>query len=252
MAPIQNPRRLPHAAPPAAVAHLLGVVDFERCLALQQRLVFETSGRTDGQITILICEHPDVITVGRQGSWAHIKLTPAELASRQLNVRWLNRGGGCLAHVPGQLAIYPIVPLDWHQWTVGEYLARLQQALVRAVEEQGIVPQVRPPRFGVWGRTGQLAAMGVAVRSWTTYHGAFVNVSPAMPLFHRVQADPEDSRPMGSLVAEHGRGVKMPKVRESVVRQLCQALGSQRYHVISGHPLLPHASESDEPSRRVG
>jgi lipoyl(octanoyl) transferase len=232
--------------------HLLGIVEFESCLALQQRLVFETGGRTDGQITVLICEHPDVITVGRQGSWGHIRLTPAELASRRLQVRWLNRGGGCLPHVPGQLAVYPIVPLDWYRWTIGEYLTRLQRAILHVIAEQGMVPQSRPPQFGLWGRTGQLASFGVAVRNWTTYHGAFLNVCPAMHLFHCLQTDPAESRPMGSLVAEHGRGVKMPKVRESVVRHLCQELGSERYHVISGHPLLVRSTDSDEPDRLVG
>ena len=55
---------------PAVEAYLLGVVDFEACLALQQRLVYETAGRSDGQITLLVCEHPLSITVGRQGSRA--------------------------------------------------------------------------------------------------------------------------------------------------------------------------------------
>src|SRR5690348_8506148 len=98
--------------PPAVEAHLLGTVSFEDCLALQQRLVYETSGRSDRQITLLVCEHPLKITVGRLGSRSHIHLSRHELVSRQIDVRWVNRGGGCLVHAPGQLAIYPIVPLD--------------------------------------------------------------------------------------------------------------------------------------------
>src|SRR5437867_2374094 len=83
-----------HAAPLSV--HLLGLVDFEACQALQQRLVYESSGRRDGHITLLICEHPTVITIGRQGSRADIRLDARELASRGINLRWVNRGGGTL------------------------------------------------------------------------------------------------------------------------------------------------------------
>src|SRR5438034_873974 len=149
------------ARSPTVEAHLLGTVDYDACVALQNRLVYEASGRNDGQITLLVCEHQPIITVGRRGSWAHIALDQRELASRQLEVHWINRGGGCLAHLPGQLAIYPIVPLEWHGFTVGDYLDRLQRALVEAITELGFAPATRDSARGVWGRSGQLAAIGV-------------------------------------------------------------------------------------------
>ncbi|HEX7379706.1 MAG TPA: hypothetical protein VF278_21460, partial [Pirellulales bacterium] len=125
------PAFAPNIVPPtpAVEAHLLGQVEFDDCLALQQRLVYEAIGRRDGQITLLICEHPLKITVGRQGSRSHIRLSQHELKSRQIEVRWVNRGGGCLVHAPGQLAVYPIVPLEPWSLSVGEYLARLQRGL---------------------------------------------------------------------------------------------------------------------------
>ena len=99
-------------------AYLLGSVDFEACLALQQRLVYEAAGRDDGQITLLLCEHPLTITVGRQGSRADIRLgQSASWKAGGSRSRWVNRGGGCLVHAPGQLAIYPIVPLEPHGFT---------------------------------------------------------------------------------------------------------------------------------------
>ena len=238
---------------PAVQVHLLGRVDYELCLALQQRLVYETSGRTDGQISLLICEHDGLISVGRQGSRGHIRLRQRSLESHQLRVQWVNRGGGCVLHVPGQLAIYPIVPLDWHGWTVGEYLARLQDAFIDTLAELGISAHTRLGRHGVWGRTGQLAMLGAAVKGWVAYQGAFLNVSPAMHLLRRVQSDPWDDSPAGCLVAERRQPVKMTRVRESLVRHLAAALECDRYHVYSGHPLWSQCREPRrEPAQRVG
>src|SRR5437868_10535762 len=98
--------------------HLLGVVDFEDCLSLQRRLAYDAISRGDGRIVVLLCKHPPLITVGRRGSRADVKFTAAELAHRQLEVRYVSRGGGAILHAPGQLAIYPIIPLAHHGWTV--------------------------------------------------------------------------------------------------------------------------------------
>src|SRR5438128_168122 len=97
---------VPH---PNLQVYLLGVVEFESALAFQRRLVYQISGERT-QAAMLMCEHPPLISVGREGSWAHMAGDPGE--PRRLPVRWVNRGGGCFLHVPGQLAIYPIMPLD--------------------------------------------------------------------------------------------------------------------------------------------
>src|SRR5687768_18555260 len=115
------------APPPREAAihiHLLGLVDYEDCLSLQRRLAYDALTRADGRIVVLICEHPPLITIGRSGSRAQVRLTGAELASRQLAIRYIGRGGGAILHAPGQLAIYPIAPLDWHGWTIGDYLRK--------------------------------------------------------------------------------------------------------------------------------
>src|SRR5436190_21819309 len=91
---------------PSVEAYLLGQVDYDVCLALQQRLVYEVSGRRDGQIALLLCEHPLSITVGRRGSWSHIHFDEAELTRRSIGVKFVNRGDGVVLHAPGQLAVY--------------------------------------------------------------------------------------------------------------------------------------------------
>ena len=220
---------------------MLGTLDFDVALALQQRLVYELSGRDDGQIALLICEHPKLITIGRQGSRAHVSLGDQELARRQLALRWVNRGGGCLLHVPGQLAVYPIVPLEWYGLKVGEYLERLQSAMLQTIVELHVTCHTKPGRYGIWGRGGQLVALGAAVKHWTTYFGAYLNVRPAMGLFRYVSSDPVGGAPMSSLAAERRQPLRVAAVRSALVPHLCAALGCERYHLYSGHPLLTWA-----------
>jgi lipoyl(octanoyl) transferase len=232
---------------------LLGLVDFDACLALQHRLVFEAGGRRDGRITLLVCEHPELITVGRGGSRAHIHCEPKELVSQQIEVRWVNRGGGVVMHAPGQLAVYPIVPLEWHGLSAGDYLSRLQGGILDTLAELGVVAQPRARQHGLWGRSGQLVALGAAVRNWTSYFGAYINVSPAMQLCRLVTSDPISHSQVGSLVAERQQPVKMTSVREAVLRHVTAALGCDRFHLYSGHPLWAEAQDiACESATRIG
>jgi len=223
---------------PAMEAHLLGRIDFGRCLALQQRLVRKIAAWGDAQVRLLLCEHPDVVTVGRGGSPAEIRRDSRLIRTGQIEVRWAKRGGGCLVHTPGQLAVYPILPLRPHGFSVGEYLERLQTGIANTLRELGIRVSTRPGQHGLWGRTGKLVAFGVAVRDWVTYHGAFVNVSPSLGLFRVVEAAPDPTARMSSLVAERQRPAKMTSVRAELIPRLAEAFGLDRYHIYSGHPWL--------------
>jgi len=240
---------------PVAEFRLLGRVPFGDCLALQNRLVDETAGRNDARIVVLLCEHPDLITVGRRGSRGHIRLTNQQLKREQLHVRWVRRGGGCVLHTPGQLAVYPIVPLDALGWRVGRYMRRLQQGIVEALGELNIRTEAYPRRSGVWGRSGQLASVGVAVRDRISYHGAFINVNPAMRQYAFVDALPPERVPpgekatMGCLVAERQTAVRMTSVRATLVKALAAAFGCQRYHLYTGHPWLSRKEGTGTPLR---
>src|SRR5262245_40294252 len=143
----------------AAHFHLMGCVDFDDCQSLQRRLAYDALTRGDGRIAVLICEHPPVVTIGRGGSRAHVRLTGVELAARQLAVRYLSRGGGAILHGPGQLAVYPIVPLDWHGWTVGAYLRRLKAAIQDTLGDQRVKAEASRGCHSLAGRTGVLAAI---------------------------------------------------------------------------------------------
>src|SRR5262249_19904226 len=201
------------AADLAWQAYLLGSVEFEAALALQRRLVYQVAGEPH-QAAVLLCEHPPLITVGRQGSRAHILCEPEELRARRWPVRWVNRGGGCLLHAPGQLAVYPILSLRHLDLGLQDYLDRLQAALVALLTDFSIAAEVRPGRPGVWVGPRPIALTGVAVRDWVTYYGAVLNVNPDLEPFRRVRCGAADAETMTSLERERRGPLRPALVRE--------------------------------------
>ncbi len=227
---------------------MLDRIDFDVVQELQQRLVGEVGGRDDGRIVLLFCEHPTIITVGRGGSPGDIATQSGLLRNRQIEVRWVKRGGGCLIHCPGQLAIYPIVPLRWHGFSVGEFLDRLHSGLLSALKDLNVQAHLLPGRHGIWGRSGQLASMGVAVRNWVSHHGAYLNVCPPMGLFRLVETGSAGQARMSCLAAERRGPVRMAAVRGALLPRLTEALGCDRYHLFTGHPMLRRVATSSSRS----
>src|SRR5438477_1855908 len=174
------------AADPTLQIYLLGSVDFEAALALQRRLVFDVAGNRSAAALIL-CEHPPIITVGRQGSWRHILCDHEELQARHWRVRWVNRGGGCLLQVPGQMAIYPVIALNRLGLGVQDYLDRLQAVLIALLDDFSIRGTTRPGETNVCVAGRPIAGVGVAIRDWVAYYGAALNVNPDLQPFRFVQ-----------------------------------------------------------------
>jgi len=222
--------------PFAAHFHLLGCVDFEDCLSLQQRLAYDALSRGNGRIAVLLCEHPPLITIGRAGSRGHVRLTGTELAARQLAIRYVGRGGGAVLHGPGQLAVYPVVPLGWHAISVGQYLLRVQSALKATLHDLKLRPQSLPGSHSLVGRSGVLAAVGASIKHGVTGHGAYLSVNPDMRDLGRIEA--VAGRPMSSILSERPLPVKMTTVRAALVAHLAAAFGCERHHLHTGHPLL--------------
>jgi lipoyl(octanoyl) transferase len=229
------------AGDPVLQVYLLGTVDFDAALALQRRLAYEVAGdRT--RAALILCEHPPLITVGRQGSHAHILCEPDELRARQWPVRWVNRGGGCLLHTPGQLAVYPILPLDRLGLSLPAYLDRLHATLVAVAADCSVAAGVRADEPGLWAGTRLLAAVGIAVRDWVTYYGAVFNVNPALRQYRLVRCG---DGPMTSLERERRGPVRPALVRERLVEHFAARFPLGRTVLFSDHPSLGRKARSD-------
>jgi lipoyl(octanoyl) transferase len=225
-------------------AYLFGAVDFEDCLALQHALAFQVSGERE-TLALVLCEHPTLITVGRQGSPAHILCDREELRARRWPVRWVNRGGGCLLHLPGQLAIYSVVALDRHGLGLEAYVTRLHRVLAAVLDDFGVEARTRPGEVGLWVGQRLVAAVGVAVRDWVAYHGAFLNVNPDLVPFRLVQNGGPADGPMTSLVRERRGPVHPSLVRQRLLEHYAAAFGCERTSIFFHHPQLRRPSPAD-------
>jgi lipoyl(octanoyl) transferase len=162
----------------------LGRVPYADALTLQRSLVED---RRAGRIpdTLLLLEHPDVLTLGVRGDGGrgHILATDESLASRGIEVYEAGRGGDVTYHGPGQIVGYPIIDLNPNRRDVHRYVRDLETVLMRTAADYGIEATRIPGLTGVWVGNEKLAAIGVRIARWITSHGFALNVSTKLDRF---------------------------------------------------------------------
>lgn len=224
----------PAPTPPPLEIYLLGLVDFDDIQQLQRRLVYDLGEREAGGGALILCEHPPTISVGRSGSRGHILLDDDELRSRRVAIRWVNRGGGCVLHLPGQLVGYLALPLATSGLDVRGYLDRLHRVLTEVLREFDLPGTTRPDRAGVFLGNARVASVGVAVNRWIAYHGFTLNVSTFLEPFEML----DEPHPQASMESRRQRPAPMAKVREAVIRRVEEVFGLERHHLYTQHPLI--------------
>jgi len=154
-----------------------GRTPYREAQRLQDELV---ARRLAGEIgdTLVFTEHEPVFTVGLRGGAEDA----GRLAREGVEVVRTNRGGDITYHGPGQVVGYPIVSLAPRQ-DLHAYLRFLEQVLINAVGSLGLAAARRPGKTGIWLGPRKIAAIGVAVRRWTAYHGFALNVDPDLAHF---------------------------------------------------------------------
>jgi lipoyl(octanoyl) transferase len=223
---------------PSLEVYMLGLVDFSEVQQLQRRIVYEL-GEQAGAVLIL-CEHPPTISVGRSGSRAHIGPDDEMLHAMGIEVHWVNRGGGCVLHLPGQLAAYFALTLDALELNLQAYLDRLHSTIMLVLKEFDLAGSVRGDLPGVFSGPARIATLGVAVSRSIAYHGLTLNVRPYLDGY-----DVLDEPGIGktnlrytSMESRRQRPTAMSKVREALIRNLEQVFGLERHHVYTHHPLI--------------
>jgi len=190
---------------------------------LQKQLVEE---RRAGQIgdTLLLLEHPAVITLGAKtrGKPLHIVASAEQLELAGVAVRETGRGGDVTYHGPGQLVGYPIFDLNPDRRDVHRYVRDLEEALILAVAEFGIVGTRLPGLTGVWvgpaGHEEKIAAIGVRISRWITSHGFALNVATDLSHFDLIVPCGIADRGVTSIDRLTDRMVTMSEVKEAMIR----------------------------------
>lgn len=156
----------------------LGTVPYVEAMALQDALV-ERRLRDEIPDTLLLLEHPSVITLGRRGSLSDVYPSSDDLARRGIHVAKTTRGGLVTYHGPGQLVGYPIIKLRQRGLSVPCYVRALELAVIDALAEVGVAAHLDEAHVGVWTQGhGKIAAIGIAQRHGVALHGFAVNLQP--------------------------------------------------------------------------
>ena len=159
-----------------------GRTDYRMAWDKQLELVDQRKAGTSPD-TLVFTEHEPVYTIGaRPGAEKHLVWTEQILRQQGIEVVKTNRGGDITYHGPGQIVGYPIISLQ-EKRDLHAYLRMLEEVLIRSVAHFGIEAGRREGKTGIWIEDRKIAAIGVAVKSWITYHGFALNVNPDLSHF---------------------------------------------------------------------
>ena len=185
----------------------LGRVDYSTALDLQQTLVHLVKEGRVGH-TLLLLEHPPVITLGRNASNANIIASPDFLHSKGVELFETNRGGDVTFHGPGQLVGYPIFNLRAFTPRMGavEFVRKMEEVLIRTCGDLGVVTHRIQGLTGVWtdetNAPAKISAIGVHISRAVTSHGFALNVSTNLDYFKLIVPCGIVDKPVTSLAQE--------------------------------------------------
>lgn len=205
----------------------LGLVPYGEALELQDRLVGE---RREGVVgdTLLLLEHPHVITLGSSSRSGHVLLDEAERRLMGIELYETGRGGDVTYHGPGQLVGYPILDLKPDRKDLHRYVRDLEEALIRLLASYGIEGVRKEGMTGAWVGDGKVAAIGVRVSSgWITSHGFALNISSRLGYFDAIVPCGIREYGVTSLERLLGRPLAMDEVEDRMVESFTDVFGNE-------------------------
>ncbi|HEX4460395.1 MAG TPA: lipoyl(octanoyl) transferase LipB [Polyangia bacterium] len=197
----------------------MGRREYVEVWELQKQLV-EQRQRDAIVDTLILVEHPDVITLGRR-----LKASANVLAPGDIPVIEVERGGDVTYHGPGQLVGYPILKLADDERDLHGYLRQLEDALIGVCADVGLEGRRNPGWTGAWIGPRKVASLGIAVRRWVTLHGFALNVATDLSRFMTINPCGLESAVMTSLAVETRRPLTLADITPLAVAQLGRALG---------------------------
>ena len=232
----------------------LGRVPYGEALAIQQRVVAARKENLLGD-TLLLVEHPLVLTLGRNSSRQNIIASDEELRRNGVEVHEINRGGDVTYHGPGQLVGYPIVDLRGnlpgkkgpHLGPV-DFVRLLEEVLILTCKDFGVMTQRICKRTGVWTLAGgsirekKIAALGVHVSQGVTSHGFALNVTTDLRDFRWIVPCGISDRGVTSLEEETDQAPTMEQAMHATIRNFGRVFERQMLWSESLEELLAASS----------
>jgi lipoate-protein ligase B len=172
--------------------------------------------------TLILVEHPPVVTLGRAKQRGNLLLDPAALSARGIEFFEITRGGDATYHAPGQLVGYPIFDLRQYGQDVLRFCRGMEAALIGTLATFGIAAQAIAGKAGVWVGEKKIASLGISVRRWITFHGFALNVTTDLAGFRVIRPCGEDAEVMTSMAVILQQPVSLQNVRRVVAAQFAE------------------------------
>lgn len=206
----------------------IGLLPYDSACELQQRLVEARKAAAIPDV-LLLCEHPHVITLGRNAKREHLLASNRLLAQMNAELHPTNRGGDITYHGPGQIVGYPILDLTEHRRDVRWYVEQLEEVMIRTTADFGIAARRVEDQHGLWinAPSGEekLGALGVHLSRWVTSHGFAYNVSTDLRYFDLIVPCGIADKRVTSLERALGHDVSLEEVRDRTIAHFAAVFG---------------------------
>ena len=198
-----------------------GLTDYRQVLQLQHQLR-EKRYLNEIQNTVLIVEHPSVITLGARQSANKLLINRDDLSQKNIDVVDIRRGGGTTAHNPGQLIFYPILNLQEYGLGISEYIRKLESIGMELLEQSGVHSERRKGYPGLWIGAKKIASIGVRVSKFITYHGMAININNDLSIFDFLIPCGLDGVEMTSVYKQTGKHCSMSLIKKRLSELLIE------------------------------
>jgi len=218
----------------------LGLVPYGEALERQRRLADDRIAGRLPHDTLLLLEHPPVVTLGRGTRASSLPMDAEALRRRGIDVFEIERGGDVTYHGPGQLVGYPIFDLTGHRKDLHWFLRQLEAALIMSLGDLGIPAEPRTGYTGVWTGGRKIASIGIHVRQWVTWHGFALNVTTDLSAFDLIVPCGIPDVVMTSVAGERTRVGRTDGLEGSALRTAVNdAVAAAFVHVFGFEEAIP-------------
>lgn len=191
----------------------------------QRSLVEARIANPDLPDVLLLLEHPPVYTLG---TGSDIKFIKFNLDKTDKEVYRIERGGEVTYHCPGQLVGYPILNLRYYQQDLHWYLRQLEEVILQTIAIYGLSGERIAGLTGVWVEGYKIAAIGIKVSRWITYHGFAINVCPDLSGFAEIIPCGIANKPVGSL-RQFLPNISLMQVQQDLSRVFASVFGVELF-----------------------
>ena len=188
----------------------LGLTEYQRALQIQKTLVKERLDNSTPD-TLLLVEHPHVVTLGKQTS-------PNDVLDNSIPIVKVDRGGSATYHGPGQLVGYIIMDLKSKGISVPVLISKIHEIIILTLDELDITAKREKNDTGVWIGQKKIASIGLSVRNWITYHGFSLNVNTDLERFNAIRPCGYDSQVMTSVNSIKRKEYSKEFIQTKVIR----------------------------------